>query len=338
MAIIEEDALNSIFSMVIKHYGLEIDSFKKLKLGADKNTHAYKVGNDKTEYFLKIRSGCFNELSIEIQNLLAKEKNIGNVIKPIETLDGKSYINYSSFYICLYPFIKGKNCWNCNFSKDQWNIFGKVLYTIHNTDLSNNILNKLPKENYNSRSRGYVYNIINKIEGRNKMLIREYVDFLLKRKDTINKIISEAENKSKEIKMSLPDNCLCHGDLHAGNIMVTEDDKLFFVDWDTIIYAPKERDLMFIGGGIGNKWNTPEEINCFYNGYKNNKINGKILSYYRFERIIEDIEEYDYQIIDPSTNTDEKINIVNILESQFDKNNVVDMAFQTDIKIYGNKK
>ena len=66
-------------------------------------------------------------------------------------------------------------------------------------------------------------------------------------------------------------------------------------------------------------------------------VNEKILSYYRFERIIEDIEDYDYQIIDPSINKTEKINIVNTLESQFDKNNVVDMAFET-IKKHNNRE
>lgn len=32
------------------------------------------------------------------------------------------------------------------------------------------------------------------------------------------------------------------------------------VDWDEPIMAPKERDLMFIGGGVANVWNDPSEI------------------------------------------------------------------------------
>jgi spectinomycin phosphotransferase len=326
---IEDGVLDTIFSRITNYYGIEINSFEELKLGADKDTHTYKIGNGNTKYFLKIRSGCFNTLSIVIPNFLAEEKNIENIIKPIKTLDGKLYIRYSSFHICLYPFVMGNDCWNYNFSEVQWNIFGNVLYSIHNADFPTNILNKLPKENYGSQSRKYVHNMLTKIEERKEILIKEYIEFLTKRKDIIYKLIDNAENKSKEVKMLQQNNCVCHGDIHAGNIMVSEDGKLFLVDWDTIIYSPKERDLMFIGGGIGNKWNTIDEIRNFYKGYKNSMINEEIVSYYRFERIIKDIEEYDYQLIAPSTNRTDKINIVNILESQFDKDNVVDMAFKT---------
>ena len=32
-------------------------------------------------------------------------------------------------------------------------------------------------------------------------------------------------------------------------------------------YDPKERDLMFIGGGVANVWNKPHEETLFYKGY-----------------------------------------------------------------------
>ena len=64
------------------------------------------------------------------------------------------------------------------------------------------------------------------------------------------------------------------------------------MDWDEPIMAPKERDLMFIGGGIANVWNDPQEEIYFYKGYGNTDINIPILAYYRLERIVEDIAEY----------------------------------------------
>ena len=39
--------------------------------------------------------------------------------------------------------------------------------------------------------------------------------------------------------------------VHAGNVLLGDNDKLAIVDWDNPIMAPKERDLMFVGGGIG---------------------------------------------------------------------------------------
>ena len=45
---------------------------------------------------------------------------------------------------------------------------------------------------------------------------------------------------------------LCHADLHAWNVLLDTDRQLWLVDWDETILAPKERDLMFVVGGIGN--------------------------------------------------------------------------------------
>ena len=35
---------------------------------------------------------------------------------------------------------------------------------------------------------------------------------------------------------------------------------IYIVDWDEPIMAPKERDLMFIGGGVANVWNKPRKL------------------------------------------------------------------------------
>jgi spectinomycin phosphotransferase len=68
---------------------------------------------------------------------------------------------------------------------------------------------------------------------------------------------------------------------------------LYIVDWDTLIFAPKERDLMFVGAGIWDSGLTAtEEGSLFYQGYGQTKINQDALCYYRFERIIQDIAEY----------------------------------------------
>ena len=49
--------------------------------------------------------------------------------------------------------------------------------------------------------------------------------------------------------------------------LVGPGDALAIVDWDTPIVAPKERDLMFVGAGIGDIWREPWEADAFYRGY-----------------------------------------------------------------------
>ena len=90
---------------------------------------------------------------------------------------------------------------------------------------------------------------------------------------------------------------LCHSDIHAGNVLIDGNNTIYIVDWDEPIMAPKERDLMFIGGGVGNVWNKPHEEKLFYKGYGKTEVDSTILAYYRHERIVEDIALYSQELL-----------------------------------------
>ena len=80
-------------------------------------------------------------------------------------------------------------------------------------------------------------------------------------------------------------------------MLITQYNDLYIVDWDNPLLAPKERDLMFIGGGIDNIWKRQQDIVVFYEGYGNAEIDLKVLAYYRYERIIEDLAAYGEQLL-----------------------------------------
>ena len=103
------------------------------------------------------------------------------------------------------------------------------------------------------------------------------------------------------------------------------------VDWDTLIFAPKERDLMFIGCGLGDSGYTPqEEETMFYQGYGQTNINQFAIAYYRCERIIEDIAVYCEQIfLSDEGGEDRKESLENV-KSNFLPNGTIEMAYQSD--------
>lgn len=43
---------------------------------------------------------------------------------------------------------------------------------------------------------------------------------------------------------------LCHGDPHLGNLLHEGADVVSLVDWDDVVLAPRERDFMFLRGGV----------------------------------------------------------------------------------------
>jgi spectinomycin phosphotransferase len=49
----------------------------------------------------------------------------------------------------------------------------------------------------------------------------------------------------------------CHGDPHLGNVLIA--DRLYLIDWDDVLLAPREQDLMFMLGGMGDVGPTTAE-------------------------------------------------------------------------------
>jgi spectinomycin phosphotransferase len=147
-------------------------------------------------------------------------------------------------------------------------------------------------------------------------------------------LVDRAEQLTKKVQDQSPQCVLCHSDLHGGNVLIDENGALYIVDWDDPIMAPKERDLMFIGGGVANIWNKPHEKELFYKGYEKVDINMTLLAYYRHERIVEDIAIYGQQLLltraDGEDRTQDRIESYNQFIGQFDPQGVVDIAFKTD--------
>ena len=112
--------------------------------------------------------------------------------------------------------------------------------------------------------------------------------------------------------------------------MIANDGAFYIVDWDQPIMAPKERDLMFIGGGIAHVWNNLHEEELFYKGCGKTEINRDILVYYRHERIVEDIALYSQQLLLTRDGGGDRGEIYNYFLAMFEPGDVIDRAFETD--------
>ena len=76
----------------------------------------------------------------------------------------------------------------------------------------------------------------------NKEANRDIISY----KDWMKNVLGNRENTSKVLEKinQLPDgNILCHGDFHPYNILVTEDNKLFVIDFANVCKAPKGYDI-----------------------------------------------------------------------------------------------
>ena len=155
-------------------------------------------------------------------------------------------------------------------------------------ELPDELTELLPREDFSSKWCDIVRTYDQQMDTINfdYPILAKLAEFWREKRKEIIGLVENTERLSKQLKQQKFNYVLCHADLHPGNIVIASNNKLLIVDWDSPILAPKERDLMFIGGGHRFK---NEDIDAFYEGYGKTEINQVVLRYYRNERIVADI-------------------------------------------------
>ena len=283
-----------IISCLRDEYGLGVENISVLSLGADVNTSVYRViTKNGTNYFVKLRKGNFSEASVTIPSFLSA-LGIKQVISPLATQKGQLWANINPFKVILHSFVEGQAGLDIKMSRQQWFEFGTALKRFHTTDFPPNITNSIQKDNFSSRWRDTVKIHLERIEEEvfHDHIKVEAANFLKSKEAETLEIVKRAEQLALMLQEELPEFILSHGDIHGYNLLIDNNGALYIVDWDALTFAPKERDLMFIGGGHGNSGYTPQEEEAmFYQGYGETNINQIAIAYYRYERIVTDIAD-----------------------------------------------
>ncbi|MEY3182511.1 MAG: spectinomycin phosphotransferase [Pseudomonadota bacterium] len=311
-------------------YGLTVKSISFLPLGADFNTAVYRITtNAQTDYFLKLRNGEFLEASVSVPKYLA-DMGIKQVIAPIPTKTRELWASVASFKAILYPYVEGRNGVEAKLSEDQWVQFGATIKKLHSTDISASITKDVPREIFSSKWRETVKAFLVRIESEvfeEPVAVRMAL-FLKSKRCEILKLVERAEELAITIQKQPLEYVLCHADMHGWNLIVDKEAALYIVDWDTLIFAPVERDLMFVGAGIWDSGLTAaEEESLFYQGYGQTTINKDVLCYYRFERIIQDIGDYCEYIFLSDEGAEDRMRCFEALQPVFLPNGAIERAY-----------
>lgn len=325
----------TIINCLKDYYHIELDSVNSLPLGADADALVYKADADDKSYFVKIKQGTHDDISVTIMNLL-QNAGLQQIIPPVKTIRGQQIHHIENSTIIVYPFIPGNNGFDQSLNEEQWLILGAALRKLHEVNVPKTWQQRLRRETYSPKWRATVKSLYDYINNKpiTGTIELKLLRFMKEKAETIHKLVDNAEQLAQKLHKDSSKFVLCHSDIHAGNIIIAPNSAIFIVDWDAPIMAPKERDLMFIGGGVGNVWNTTDEEVIFYNGYGKIKVNQAILAYYRNERIVEDIAVYGQNIFLTESKNEIKLEDYNRFISMFEPKGVVDIAFETIYKAH----
>ncbi len=321
-----------IIACLHDRYGLDISQATFLPINVDPNCSVFRVtAGDGTAYFLKLRPSHSNPVPVAVPAFLHAQ-GIRWVMAPLATSTGELCAQADGYSWLLYPFFEGRTGFQVELSQAQWIALGRCMRAVHSTSLPAGIAERLPREDFGPRWRRVVEAFHQQVAQRtyDDPAAARLAAFWATRRGEIQGFLERSEQLGQELQDRGLDLVLCHSDLHGRNVLLGAHDELAVVDWDEPILAPKERDLMFVGGGVGGVWNQDQEAAWFYEGYGHTEIDPIALAYYRYERIVEDFAAFGQRILGMQGNALDREDGVRRLMGQFLPGHVVEMAHRSD--------
>jgi spectinomycin phosphotransferase len=325
----------SILACLREEFDLPVTRLEFLPLGADLNTAVYRAHTPQgAPYFVKLRSGAFEVNSVVVPKYL-HDQGIPHILAP---LAAKSYLPWAELgddKVILYPFIEGVDGYQAALSAEQWVEFGATMKKIHSLVLHPDMRHRIPYEAYSPRARLAVREFLNRIEAESysEPIAVQTAVFLIEKRGVVLDLLERAEKLARALQAFFyapRETVLCHSDLHAGNLLIQPGGDFYIIDWDKPILALKERDLMFIGGAQGFVgYSAPEEETLFYRGYGQTKLDPVALSYYRCERILQDIAIFCAQLLGSTHGGRDREQWLRWLVSNFEPGGTIEKANRT---------
>ncbi len=322
-----------IIACLRDEFGLPIVRVDFLPLGADVNTAVYRVvGDVGTPYFLKLRCGVFDETSVKLPRFL-HDQGITQIIAPLATEAGFLWAILDAFHVLLYPFVEGRNGFEVHMSERQWVELGAALKAIHRALSPPEVTGGLRRETYSPERRDSLKAFLARVEREtfDDPTAAKLATLMRSKRETLLNLVDRAERLGAVLQERAPELVVCHSDVHGWNVLIDSNNgRLYIVDWDDPILAPKERDLMFVVGDIGGMWYPEQREALFYQGYGQAEIDPVALAYYRYERIINELVVTCHELFLTHAGGENREQMLGFMLGQFQPNSVIERAYRSD--------
>jgi spectinomycin phosphotransferase len=315
-------------------YGLPIRTLTFLPLGHDANAWVYEAQtDDRSAFFVKVRLAVTNEAALAVPHHLATS-GVEGVVAPLVTTDGRLWTNAGRYALIVYPFVSGTTAMDAGMSDAQWVEYGRLLRSVHDAPVAADLGRLLRRDDFTPDGAAGVRRLDRYMRTATAMEAAQQsiADFWRANALVIRRLLATAESLGQELAAAPPELVLCHADIHTNNVLVGDDGRVWFVDWDETMLAPRERDLMFVIGGIHHSFVDARQTGLFGSGYGGVVVDAVALDYYRYSWALSDIASYGEQVFfRPELGAKNFAEAVARFHSLFELGSIVDIALSSQI-------
>jgi len=289
------------------HYDISAVTLELLHMGWDSMAAVYRVVSAQgTPFLLRVKSGLFYAPSCLVPRHL-KDQGIDAVVAPLPTKRHSLWIplgvgEWGEWMVTLYPFIEGDIGWHPSMTDAQWKAVGAILKQIHQVPLPPEGMQALRKETFSSTAYArWVRTFDTQLthvahaedESRAEQAIR---DLWMKHRSMILAMLAAMETLAETLQGQSGPQVICHADLHPGNLIRDAAGHVHVIDWDDVMLAPKERDFIFVREAPADS-SARASVPPFFRGYGQVEIDWVALTYYHFERVVQDVIECAQEVL-----------------------------------------
>ena len=222
-----------------------------------------------------------------------------NVLAPLATTTGASSVTVGRFALALYPLLEARPGAEAGLSPAQWRELGATLRQVHAVPPAPELTRLVGREVFRPSRRELLPELEAALAAASPgdPVASELAGFWGDRRDLIAALVERADRLGRELAAEPFPRVLCHADLHTWNVLVDAGRRLWIVDWDEAVLAPRERDLMFVVGGIGHGLVGPDDTDAFFQGYGRVDADPRLLGYYRCAWAVQDVAAYGEQVL-----------------------------------------
>ncbi len=266
-------------------YDLYPVTLEFLPRGKDYKAGVYRVVSEQsTAYLLKVTSRSLYEPRCLVPRYL-NDQGIISVVAPVPTKSNALWTKLMDWTVIVYPFIDGDTSL-IGMTNEQWKEVGTIFKRIHQVRLSPEGFESLRKETFDPTVyarwvRSFETQHLHSRQG-GSVSERALCASWVAHQSTIHSGATSLEKLAEVLQLRTFPYVICHADLHAANLLRDHAGHVFVIDWDEVMLAPKERDFIFI---------RAPQADAFWEGYGQREIDWIALTYYLWERVVQDLIE-----------------------------------------------
>jgi spectinomycin phosphotransferase len=256
--------------------------------------------SDGQAWFLKVRAGAGDGRwpgSVVPWHL--HRVGVPHVLAPLATTAGAPHVEVDGFALALHPMLDARPAVEVGLSPEQWRTLGGVVRQVHTVPPAPDLTRVVARETFRPAGRDVAAGLeaLLATPAPGDGVARELAAFWRARREVVRALVDRTDAMGRQLRRSAAPPVLCHGDLHTWNVLVDAGRRPWVVDWDEAVLAPKERDLMFVVGGIRRGLVAPLDTDCFFQGYGEASVDQRLLAYYRCAWAVQDIAAYAEQAL-----------------------------------------